>query len=158
MKWYITVGFTVLVMASTLLIRIPVPGGGYFNFGDVVIVFCGLYAGRRSGLIAGAIGSALADIIGFPLFAPITLVAKGSLGFFAGLGKDAHNRVRFIWPIVGGILMVTVYFVGTWFMPSFGKAAAFADLPPNLLQALLGFIGGRLLYKAYTKIEGMTRH
>ncbi|NLN34655.1 MAG: ECF transporter S component [Candidatus Cloacimonetes bacterium] len=158
MKWYITVGFTVLVMASTLLIRIPVPGGGYFNFGDVVIVFSGLYGGKRSGMVAGAIGSAMADIIGFPLFAPITLVAKGSLGFFAGLGKDSSGRMRFIWPIMGGILMVLIYFVGTWFMPSFGKAAALADLPPNLVQALFGFIGGRLLYKAYVKIEGLSGH
>lgn len=153
MKWYLTVGFTILILVSTLLIRIPIPGGGYFNFGDVVIVFCGLYGGRRSALIAGGIGSALADVIGFPLFAPITLVAKGLLGYFAGLGRDYPRKIRYIWPIVGGILMVVVYFTGTWLMPSFGKAAAIADLVPNIVQASLGFIGGRLLFKAYTKIE-----
>lgn len=153
MKWYLTVGFTILVMVTTLLIRIPIPGGGYFNFGDVVIVFCGLYAGRKSGLIAGGIGSAIADLIGFPLFAPITLLAKGALGFFAGIGKNYQGLMRNLMPIIGGILMVVTYFIGTWIMPTFGKAAAVADLVPNLIQASLGFVGGRLLYAAYVKIE-----
>lgn len=156
MKWYFTVGFTVLVMVTTILIRIPVPGGGYFNLGDVVIVFCGLYAGRKSGLIAGGIGSALADLIGFPLFAPITLVAKALLGFFAGMGKTAGVWMRNIWPLIGGLVMVLVYFAGTWIMPSFGKAAALADVPANLLQAGFGFVGGRLLFAAYTKIEELS--
>jgi len=155
MKWYLTVGFTILVMVTTLLIRIPIPGGGYFNFGDVVIVFCGLYAGRKSGLIAGGIGSALADLIGFPLFAPITLVAKGLLGFFAGMGKEAVGMKKNLWPILGAVVMVAVYFVGTWILPTFGKAAAIADLLPNVMQAILGFIGGRLLFAAYVKIEDL---
>lgn len=156
MKWYFTVGFTILVMVTTLLIRIPIPGGGYFNFGDVVIVFCGLYAGRKSALIAGGIGSALADLIGFPLFAPITLVAKALLGYFAGMGKSAGKWMRSIWPMIGAVLMVTVYFAGTWIMPSFGQAVALAELPANLLQAGFGFVGGRLLFAAYTKIEELS--
>lgn len=153
MKWYYTVGFTVLVMVTTLLIRIPIPGGGYFNFGDVVIVFCGLYAGKKSALIAGGLGSALADLVGFPLFAPITLFAKGALGFFAGLAKDCQNGMRHIWPLLGAILMVVIYFAGTWIIPSFGMAAAVADLPANILQAAFGFIGGKLLFAAYSRIE-----
>ncbi len=156
MKWYLVVGFTVLVMVTTLLIRIPIPGGGYFNFGDVIIVFCGLYAGRKAGLIAGGIGSALADLIGFPIFAPITLVAKGLLGLFAGMGKDKAGLVKNLYPILGAAIMVLVYFGGTWILPAMGKAAALADLPANLIQASLGFIGGRLLYAAYTRIESLS--
>jgi len=156
MKWYLVVGFTVLVMVTTLLIRIPIPGGGYFNFGDVIIVFCGLYAGRKAGLIAGGIGSALADLIGFPIFAPITLVAKGLLGLFAGMGKDKAGFVKNLYPILGAAIMVLVYFGGTWILPAMGKAAALADLPANLIQASLGFIGGRLLYAAYTRIESLS--
>jgi len=139
-----------------LLIRIPIPGGGYFNFGDVIIVFCGLYAGRKAGLIAGGIGSALADLIGFPIFAPITLVAKGLLGLFAGMGKDKAGFVKNLYPILGAAIMVLVYFGGTWILPAMGKAAALADLPANLIQASLGFIGGRLLYAAYTRIESLS--
>lgn len=153
MKWYLTVGFTVLVMVTTLLIRIPVPGGGYFNFGDVIIVFTGLYAGKKTGMIAGGIGSALADLIGFPIFAPITLVAKGLLGLFAGLGHQANPFWHNVFPLMGGGLMVAVYLIGTYLMPGFGIAAAVADLLPNLLQAILGFIGGKLLFAGFVKLE-----
>lgn len=152
MKWYFVVGFTVLVMITTLMIRIPIPGGGYFNFGDVVIVFCGLYAGKKVGMIAGGVGSALADLIGFPIFAPITLIAKGLLGLFAGLAYQRSAMHKLIFPFVGALLMVAVYFIGTWYMPAMGKAAALADFPANVLQATLGFVGGRLLYAAYMKV------
>ena len=89
MKWYLIVGLTVMVMVATLLVRIPVPGGGYFNLGDVVIIFSGLFGGWKAGLIAGGIGSALADLIGFPVFAPITLIIKGLEGLVAGLVNQA---------------------------------------------------------------------
>jgi len=155
MKWYLKVGFIVLVMVTTLLIRVPVPGGGYFNFGDVVIVFAALLGGSKSGALAGGIGSALADLIGFPIFAPITLVAKGLLGLLAGLGKDKKGWLSILFPVLGGIAMVEGYFLGTWLMPSLGFAAALADLPPNLLQAALGITGGRLLFAAWQRLEGV---
>jgi len=153
MKWFTSVGFIVLVMVTTLLIRVPVPGGGYFNFGDVVIVFAALLGGSKGGALAGGIGSALADLIGFPIFAPITLVAKGLLGGLAGLGKDRKAIYSILFPALGGACMVAVYFGGTWLMPSLGKAAALADLPANLLQATLGVTGGRLLFAAWKRLE-----
>ena len=155
MKWYLKVGFTVLVMVTTLLIRIPVPGGGYFNFGDVVIVFAALLGGSRSAALAGGIGSALADLIGFPIFAPITLVAKGLLGLLAGLGKDKPTLLSMLFPVLGGMAMVAVYFLGSWLMPSLGFAAALADLPANLLQSAFGITGGRLLFTAWQRLESV---
>jgi uncharacterized membrane protein len=54
--------FTTLVTASTLLIRIPVPATlGYINLGDAAVIMAALLFGPRTGLIAGEIGSALAD-------------------------------------------------------------------------------------------------
>ncbi|HNQ43001.1 MAG TPA: ECF transporter S component [Candidatus Cloacimonadota bacterium] len=153
MKWYFVVGFTILVMFTTIAIRIPVPGGGYFNLGDVLIVFCGLYTGKTTGLIAGGIGSALADLVGFPIFAPITLVAKGLLGLFSGFGHGKSKLPSILFPLLGAILMVIVYFAGTWLMPAFGQAVALADLVPNIIQASLGLLGGRLLYEAFVKLE-----
>ena len=145
MKWYTLVGFTVLVMVSTLLIRVPLPGSGYFNFGDVAVLFVALYSGSKAGLIAGGIGSALADLIGFPIFAPITLVAKGLEGGIAGLGKDKAMVWNYLMPILGALAMVVVYFFGTWILPGLGVGAAVAELPANLLQALLANIGARIL-------------
>ncbi len=143
-----------MVAVSTLLIRIPVPGGGYFNFGDVVIVFCGLYGGSRAGMVAGGIGSAIEISSDFRYSLRLRW-SQGSSGLLRGRGKASSGFLRNAWPILGGILMVAIYFLGTWYMPSFGKAAAVADFPPNILQATLGFIGGRLLFAAYTRIQNL---
>lgn len=155
MKWYLVVGLTILVMVSTLLFRIPIPGGGYFNLGDVVIVFTGLYAGKKVGLLAGGVGSALADVIGFPVFAPITLVVKGIEGFVCGLGKSEVKLMTFLMPALGVLIMVAGYFLGCMLLPTLGIAVALADLPTNFLQAGIGYIGGRALYAAYNRIASL---
>jgi len=36
----------VVVALMTLFVRIPLPSRGYFNFGDVAVVFSGLVLGR----------------------------------------------------------------------------------------------------------------
>jgi uncharacterized membrane protein len=85
------IALTVVVALITLFIRIPLPSRGYFNFGDVAVVFSGLVLGSLSrrnsfwwGAGAGGIGSALADIVGgFGMFAPITLLPKEPKAGFA---------------------------------------------------------------------------
>ena len=64
------IALTVVIALFTLFIRIPLPSRGYFNFGDVAVVFSGLVLGSLTrqkkfwwGAGAGGIGSALADII-----------------------------------------------------------------------------------------------
>jgi len=151
MKWYHLVGFTVLITVATYLIRIPLPGGGYFNFGDIAVIFVGLYGGKKLGLIAGGIGSAIADIIGFPIFAPITLIAKGGEGFISGLAKGKGTFWKLFFPIIGSLFMVVIYFLGTMILPTNGIASAVAELPANLVQAVLGNIGARLLLVAVEK-------
>jgi len=152
MKWYITVGLTVLISVTTLLVRIPIPGGGYFNLGDVVIVFCGLFYGWKVGLVAGGIVSALADLIGFPVFAPITLIVKGLEGLICGLGKKDNVFQSYLFPLLAVIVMVGGYFGGSWIFPNLGPAVAFADLPLNIVQAAVGYAGGRVLFGAYKRI------
>ena len=71
-KWYSVVGVTVVVLVTTMFIRVPLPSKGYFNFGDVAVVFAGLLLGRQFGAFAGGVGSALADVLGgFAIFAPL---------------------------------------------------------------------------------------
>lgn len=151
MKWYQVVSLTVMVLVTTLFIRVPVPGGGYFNLGDTMIVFAGLYAGRKVGLIAGGIGSAIADLIGFPLFAPITLVVKGIEGYLCGLGHKSVKPLEYLMPAVAVLIMVCGYFAGTALFPNLGIAVALTDLPVNLLQAAVGYIGGRAIFLAFDK-------
>ena len=44
---------TVVVALITLFIRIPLPSRGYFNFGDVAVVFSGLVLGSLAFAPAG---------------------------------------------------------------------------------------------------------
>jgi len=153
MKWYLIVGLTVMVMIATVLVRVPVPGGGYFNLGDVVIIFSGLFGGWKAGLIAGGFGSAFADLIGFPVFAPVTLIVKGLEGLVAGLAKPDVKWQTYFFPAIAVIIMVVGYFFGCLFFPNLGFGVAVADLPVNITQAIAGYIGGIALYLAYTKIS-----
>ncbi len=146
MKWYYLVGITIAVMVITLFIRIPLPSKGYFNFGDVAVVFSGLFLGFKGGALAGGIGSALADILGgFPLFAPLTLIAKGLEGLLSGLAKDKTGFRFFLFPALGVLVMVAVYFAGETLMPQIGIGGALAELPANLIQAGGGYAGGIIL-------------
>jgi uncharacterized membrane protein len=147
MKWYYQVGLIIAVLVITMFIRIPLPlTKGYFNFGDIAVVFSGLFLGVRGGAIAGGIGSALADILGgYPLFAPITLIAKGLEGMLAGFAKGKSGFLFYLFPAFGVLAMIAIYFGGEVLMPQIGIGGAIAELLPNLIQAVGGFAGGILL-------------
>ena len=154
------VALTVVVALITLFIRIPLPSRGYFNLGDVAVVFSGLVLGSLSnkrnfwwGAGAGGIGSALADVIGgFGMFAPITLMAKGLEGGFCALASSRHNVSHWVFLLLGGACMVATYFIAEALMPNIGLQGAVSELIPNLIQAGGGIAGGVLAYTAYKKI------
>ena len=51
------VALTVVVALITLFIRIPLPSRGYFNFGDVAVVFSGLVLGSLARKIRPGFGN-----------------------------------------------------------------------------------------------------
>lgn len=137
-----------LTFLATRLISIPGPiAPGVINLGDTVIMITGILMGKRSGMFAGAIGSALADIT-FPggfVFAPVTFIVKGLEGYIAGAlaqrGK-AENKVqpfRIAAVVTAAVVMVLGYFAAEAFVLSlfdstFGFTFAAAELPFNLIQ------------------------
>lgn len=153
---------TVVVALMTLFVRIPLPSRGYFNFGDVAVVFSGLVLGQLAGsrkflwgAAAGGIGSALADIIGgFGLFAPITLVAKGMEGGLCALASGKPRTLRWAFLLLGGASMVAGYFIGETLYPNIGLQGAVAEVVPNLIQAVGGIAGGLLTFGAYRHVAG----
>ncbi|UCE95498.1 MAG: ECF transporter S component [Candidatus Bathyarchaeota archaeon] len=130
-----------LVCAATLLIRIPNPMGGYFNVGDVMIFVSALTFGPVVGGIAGGIGSSLADLIGFPVFAVPTLIIKGLEGFLAGLISDRRSPFRDIIAVtVAGIEMIFGYFITEVYL--WGIGAALLEIPGNIGQIAIGGVVG----------------
>jgi len=134
---------TALVTVGTLIIRIPNPMGGYFNLGDVMIFVAALTFNPLIGGIAGGLGSSIADIIGFPLFAIPTLVIKGLEGLLASLITNKKNVYRDILSVVAaGTEMVIGYFLVELYALQWGLGGALAEVPANIAQVTIGGLVG----------------
>jgi uncharacterized membrane protein len=150
---------TAVTAALTLLVRIPVPATkGYFNLGDTVIYFTAFTLGPVSALLSGGLGTAIADLIGFPSFAPISLFVHGLQGLVAALiagiprNPDRRRPFNLLWLLaaVGGTLvMCGGYLVAETVMT--GVGAALVELPFNLLQNAIGAAAGISLSLAVRK-------
>jgi energy-coupling factor transport system substrate-specific component len=136
-----------LVAVFTLAVRVPFAlTQGYFNFSDVGVFLAAFAFGPWIGLVAGGVGTALADIAGgYALYAPLTLVAHGLEGLIAGL---IARRGQGVLPMLlgwaaGAAVMVATYFVGEAFLFRMGVAAAATEaLTINLPQVVVGGIVG----------------
>ena len=133
----------------TLIIRIPIaPTRGYINLGDVAIFFTAFTFGPVTALIAGGLGTAMADIIsGYAQWAPFSLVIHGIqgliIGLIAGSVLNAENIsqltriIRISLAIVGGAIVMCVgYLLAGTIMEGF--RAALVELPGNLIQNAAG--------------------
>lgn len=149
-----------LTCLITLFVRVPLPSRGYFNVGDVAVVFGGLVLGGmnpRQGILwafgAAGIGSGLADVLGgFAVFAPLTLVAKGAEAALAAVAASKTGMARYLALGLGGAAMIGVYFAGETLMPNIGLQGAVAEIPANLIQAVGGAVGGAFAAKGFQKI------
>ncbi len=154
------IALLVVVCLITLFIRIPLPSRGYFNVGDIAVVFSGLVLGFLVpgrgwlwAIVAGGVGSALADILGgFAMFAPLTFVAKSLEAGFAALAVSRSGFGHYLFLGLGGLGMVGGYFIGEVMMPNIGFQGAAAELLPNIIQAVGGAVGGRLTFAAYQRV------
>lgn len=86
--------FTALVCAATMLFSVYVPAThGFFNVGESMVFLSALLFGPFVGAFAGGVGSSLADLLlGFPHYAPATLIIKGCEGAVVGLLKRRNPR------------------------------------------------------------------
>jgi uncharacterized membrane protein len=137
--------FAALVFIVTSQIPpIPIPAtSGYFNVGETIIYVAALLFGSAVGALSGGIGAMLADIyLGFGVFAPGTLVIKGIEGAIVGflnlrLRYITNRTLRAVVSIIaGGLEMVTGYFLYEQLV--LGSALAFAEVPFNIVQMLVG--------------------
>ncbi len=130
-----------LVTVGTLIVQIPNGMGGYFNVGDVMIFITALTFNPLIGSVAGGLGSAIADIIGYPLFALPTLVIKGFEGLIASLIANKKSVFRDILAVVAaGAEMVTGYYLVELYL--YGVGGALGEIPANIAQIAIGGLIG----------------
>ena len=120
----------------TLFIRLPSPMGGYINLGDCAVLLSAWLLGPIPGALAAGIGSALADLMGYPLYAPATLVIKGTMAFLAGICLRCIPG-RLAGMAVAGVAAEAVMVAGYWLFEAvilgMGPGAA-VNIPFNLVQ------------------------
>lgn len=152
------IALTALMAALTAVLTlasVPLPGGGYYNFGDVAIFIAAATLGPVAGAFAGGPGGALGDLIlGYTFYAPFTLVIKALEGLIAGLLFKAFKSVFIkeggtvkkvvfsaVSNVVGGLMMAAGYFLAEGLLLAEGKwQGGLVNLPWNILQGALSAV------------------
>lgn len=143
--------FAALVCIATTIFRIEVPAtSGYFNIGETIIYITALLFGPLVGAFAGGLGSAIADMIGYPVFAPGTLIIKGFEGAIVGfLNKKMFRKTsKFNWRIytiiLGVIVGVLLAITGSIYYR--GDVNLYLGIPPPENPTLTVFIFPEIWY------------
>lgn len=155
-----TAVMTALVIALTRYASFPNGLGGYIHLGDIAIFFTSFAFGPWAGLIAGAVGTGVADVLGgYAAFAPLSAIVHGLEGFAAGMiyRRMPNMKGLALGLVVGSAIVIAGYFIGEYLVPVLGgPAVAFSEVPFNAIQMLVGSLGG-LVYlaveRAYPRIR-----
>ena len=136
--------FTAFVAAATSVFSVYIPAtSGYFNVGEIMVYTSALLMGPYVGAFAGGVGSMISDLsLGYPYYAPGTLMIKAAEGFIVGyLGTRAFPSIsraswRGIAIAVGLVFALALAYVGSTFLsgdisPTIGGAWGIPALTLN---------------------------
>lgn len=156
--------FAAFACVATMSIRIPTPGtSGYVHPGDAIVILSGVILGPVYGLLAGGIGSAMADLLGgYFAYVPITFAVKGLIALFTGLvyHRMTTSKTRYAAVVIGGIIDIILvaggYFLCESTILGYGIGAA-ASIPANIIQGIGGLIISFILYPILIAIPDVKR-
>lgn len=143
--------FSALVLGATL-IRVAPSDKAYFHLGEAVIYATAVVFGRWYGAVAGALGSALADLLGgYAFWAPVTVVVKGIEGYVVGaLGHEAPPLRAFLAMLAGAAILISGYGIAAYAF--FGVGGLPTEVIGDSLQGaagiVIGMVASRLLLRA----------
>ena len=148
-----------LTCITTMFFQIPVPETrGYVHFGDSFILLAGCLFGPVPGMLTGAIGSAMADLLsGYGHWAPFTLVIKGVEGLLAGylLAKCNRTLPRVLVLCLAALVMAAGYLAAECVL--YTPPVALLSLPGNLLQWAFSVVLAAMLEKPLKKFVNQQR-
>ena len=139
---------TAIIFILTRAVQVPTPVGGYIHLGDAGVLFTGFAFGPVVGAIAGALGTALADVTSpYAQWAPFTLVIHGLMGLAAGYIVRGGGQ---FWQLVAASLVAGFILIGGYFVAGLvlvGMEAAL-EIGPNVSQIIGGAVVAVPLYYA----------
>lgn len=130
-----------LVFLATYLIKVPNGIQGYFNMGDGFILLFASILNPFLAFLVGGVGSALADVAGgYAIYFIPTLLIKGAEAIIVSyLIHKLGQKSRYVVYLLGGIIMVSGYFVADAFINESWALSA-TGIPSNIIQALAGYV------------------
>lgn len=128
----------VFIATAFINIRLPVAAnGGLIHLGNVPLFLAAAIFGRKTGVICGAFGMALFDLMsGWALWAPFTFIIVGLMGYTVGRvteNKDCSIFRYLIAALLALIIKIIGYYIaealiyGNWTAPA-------ASIPGNVIQ------------------------
>ncbi len=157
--------FAALVFLATTVIRVNSPLGGYLNFGDCFILIASWVLGPVWGFAAGGIGSAIADLIGYPIYAPGTFIIKGLMAVASSLIAHAmmkrSEKLRLPGFVLGALAAEAIMVVGYYLYESaflgLGFAATLVNIPANVVQGAFGAVLGIVISQIIAKTGALKK-
>lgn len=105
---------TTLVFVATAFVNLRLPiaaNGGLIHLGNVPLFLTSCYMGKRTGMLAGALGMAFFDLMGgWVLWAPFTFIIVGAIGY--SFGAIYNQRKDFTSYILAVLAALTIKIVG----------------------------------------------
>ena len=135
-----------VVFVATMVVKIPV-GQGYLNFGDAAVFLSGLLLSPGYAFASAAIGSSLADMIGYPIYIPATFLLKGLMALIISKNKRKATKGRIVYMILGGLMMVVGYYLYEAFILYGNIISPLYYIPFNILQFSVGILIALILIK-----------
>ena len=98
--------FTAIIFIVTRFVQIPIPLG-YATISNAIIVFCCIFIEGKHAVFAASIGSALADLISFPIYTIPTIILKGLMPIIFGMIiKLPIKKIYLKYLIAGSVVML----------------------------------------------------
>ena len=138
-----------LVCVSTMAIQIPIPLG-YMHLGNTCILLTAALFGPTTGLLAGGIGSALADLLtGYTQWVLPTLLIKSIMGFAIGYlawGKEKKLHMASVRTLLASVAGVAVMIAGYTIAGAVMNGSIYTGLLQVPGLTLEGIIGMAIFY------------
>lgn len=157
--------FAAMVTIGTMVVRIPIPVGGYIHIGDSLVYLSGILLGPVLGGVVSAIGSGIADLFGYVEYAPATVIIKFldafvTAGIFIAIQKRLHGLFGTVAAYVAGVIVGGTIMVGGYFAYEVmlkGLTYALGSISFNVVQAFGGAIIGLPILIALEKTKYFSR-
>ena len=150
-----------LILVATSFFKLPVSvTQGYIHLGDGFILLGAALLGGPTAILAAALGSALADLLGgYTMYILPTFLIKGAVAVVAvaAFAKERPLWVRIAGMIVAEAVMVLGYFLIEWLVLGYGLAAAAGAVFPNIVQGLSGVIIGAALLPLMKRVKNILK-